>query len=239
MSCDRTIGPYPCCSVVQGDCLELMKAIPDGAVDAVITDPPYGVDLVARCTKHTKREASTIYQDDEAFIRSEIVPRVVAAIKCGKVALLTPGTRNIFAYPEPREMGCIFFPNGAGMSRWGFGTFNPVMYYGNDPYLQARLGSRPNGVSATHWLSDDSIDHPCPKPLQWMEWMVNRGSLGGQTILDPFCGSGTTLVAAKKLGRHFLGFEISPEYCEIARRRLAEIDAQPSLFESKPEQLSL
>ena len=57
---------------------------------------------------------------------------------------------------------------------------------------------------------------------------------------SPLCGSGTTLVAAKKLGRHFLGFEISHDYCEIARKRMAEIDAQPSLFEKpKAEQLTL
>ena len=72
-----------------------------------------------------------------------------------------------------------------------------------------------------------------------MRWLVSLASLEADTILDPFCGSGTTLVAAKKLGRHFLGFEISHDYCEIARKRLAEIDAQPSLFEPKPEQMEL
>jgi hypothetical protein len=55
----------------------------------------------------------------------------------------------------------------------------------------------------------------------------------------PSAGSGTTLVAAKKLGRHYLGFEISPIYVDLARKRLAAIDAQPSLFEQKPEQLGL
>ena len=59
------------------------------------------------------------------------------------------------------------------------------------------------------------------------------------TILDPFLGSGTTAVAAKKLGRHFLGFEISSEYCRIARERIALVEAQPSLFDKKPEQINL
>ncbi len=58
-------------------------------------------------------------------------------------------------------------------------------------------------------------------------------------VLDPFAGSGTSLIAAKKLGRHFLGMDISPEYCAIARDRLARIDAQPNLFEPQPEQLKL
>jgi len=58
-------------------------------------------------------------------------------------------------------------------------------------------------------------------------------------VLDPFLGSGTTAVAALKLGRHFLGFEISPEYCRIARERIARVEAQPNLFAAKPEQLTL
>ena len=59
------------------------------------------------------------------------------------------------------------------------------------------------------------------------------------SVFDPFLGSGTTAVAAKKLGRHFLGFEISPEYCKIAEERIALVEAQPNLFIPKPEQLGL
>jgi site-specific DNA-methyltransferase (adenine-specific) len=77
------------------------------------------------------------------------------------------------------------------------------------------------------------------KPTLLMCGLVSDYSREAETILDPFCGSGTTLVAAKKLGRHFLGFEISADYCAIARRRLDEVDAQPSLFAPKPEQLEL
>jgi DNA modification methylase len=70
-----------------------------------------------------------------------------------------------------------------------------------------------------------------------MEALVRFFSDG--LILDPFLGSGTTAVAAKKLGRHFLGFEISPEYCKIAEERIALVEAQPNLFEKKAEQLVL
>src|SRR5208283_2300979 len=81
--------------------------------------------------------------------------------------------------------------------------------------------------------------HNATKPLTWMIWAVQLGSCESETILDPFCGSGTTLVAAKKLGRHYLGMDISETYCRIARERLTAIDRQPSLFEQKPEQLGL
>jgi len=79
--------------------------------------------------------------------------------------------------------------------------------------------------------------HPTPRRLRHMEALVRFFSDG--LILDPFLGSRTTAVAAKKLGRHFLGFEISPEYCKIAEERIALVEAQPNLFEKKAEQLVL
>ena len=81
----------------------------------------------------------------------------------------------------------------------------------------------------------DGAEHPTQKPLDLMLWCIKQVDRAGdaETILDPFLGSGTTAVAAKKLGRHFLGFEISEEYCRIARERIALVEAQPTLFEPK------
>ena len=210
-----------------GDCRDILPTL--GKVDAVITDPPYGVDLVARVTKHSNRVASVQYTDDAEYVRSEIVPRLVMALDAAPCAAVTPGIRNLFAYPEPAEIGCVYFPTGAGRSRWGFGCFNPILYYGKDPYLARGLGSRPNGTSATHWLADD-IDHPCPKPLRWMKWMVERTSLDGATILDPFMGSGTTGMACMNLGRKFIGIEIEPKYFDIACRRIEDAQRQGDMF---------
>jgi DNA modification methylase len=205
-----------------GDCRDWLSSVPSCLrLNAMVTDPPYGVELQARVTKHTMRQSSVNYQDDQMHIREEIVSRLKLFLDRVDCALVTPGTRNIWAYPEPAELGCVFFPTGAGMSKWGFGTFNPILFYGKDPYLAAGLGSRPNGVSATHWSSDD-VDHPCPKPLAWMKWMVARATLPEHSLIDPFCGSGTTLQAAKDLGRKAIGIEIEERYCEIAAKRLSQ-----------------
>jgi DNA modification methylase len=80
-------------------------------------------------------------------------------------------------------------------------------------------------------------DHPTQKPLKLMLEIL--ADYPGDTVFDSYCGSGTTICAAKKLGRHFLGFEISEEYCKIARERIARIEAQPGLFEKQPEQLKM
>ena len=116
------------------------------------------------------------------------------------------------------------------MSRWGFGTFHPILFYGRDPYLAAGLGSRPNGVAATHWNSEE-VDHPCPKPVDWMLWMVARGTLPGHVVCDPFMGSGTTGVACMKLGRRFIGIEIHRPYFDIAVKRISEAIDQFALFD--------
>jgi len=98
---------------------------------------------------------------------------------------------------------------------------HPILYYGKDPFLQDGKGGRPNSLRDEQ-PNREVIDHPCPKPIKWMRWAVSRASREGETILDPFMGSGTTLRAAKDLGRKAIGIELSERYCEIAVRRLQQ-----------------
>jgi DNA modification methylase len=110
------------------------------------------------------------------------------------------------------------------------------------PYNQlgSRIPKNPTGLGTVwHIPREQDKEHPVAFPDELPHRCISAATYESDMILEPFAGSGTTLVAAKKLGRHFLGFEISPEYCEIARDRLARTDAQPSLFHPKPEQLSL
>ena len=211
-----------------GDCREILPTL--GRVDAVVADPPYGVELTERVTKHTKRAATKTYQDDGEFIRNEIIPRIKLAIALAPVSAVTSGIRWLHEYPPATDIGTVFFANGAGRSPFGFNCNNPILYYGKCPYLAKGKGSRPNSVSATHWFSED-VDHPCPKPVKMMEWLIARVSdEREQTILDPFMGSGTTGVAAVKLGRRFIGIEIEPKYFDIACRRIEEATRQRDLF---------
>lgn len=236
MPCGRKIGPYDCCSVVQGDCLELMKALPDGCVDAVITDPPYGVMLGERSNNQRfyrkKYDGFRDTKDFVTWVTFEVFPEL--RFKSKRV-IITPGTSNLFAYPPADHVGCFYYPAASGCNKWGFSCWQPILFYGSDPY--AGKGSRPDSMQSTEASEDNG--HPCPKPIgQWL-WLMERSTMPDELVLDPFIGSGTTAIAAKKLGRHFLGFEISEEYCKIARERIARIEAQPTLFEPKAEQIKL
>jgi len=98
------------------------------------------------------------------------------------------------------------------------------LFYGSPP-LAGR--HRPTVINST--ATAESCGHPCPKPLAWMLWVVEIASLVGETILDPFMGSGTTGVACVQLERKFIGIEIEPKYFDIACRRISNELKQPRL----------
>lgn len=229
------------CTLYLGDCKDILPTLPK--VDAVVTDPPYGVQYHGSTTKHSQAHGETYTQFDDTRenVRKQIVPLINIAIANARCTVFTPGLACMFEYPEPRAVGWIYYPSGANTGPWGFVCGQPIYYYGSDPYLAKALGSRPNSFETTE--AAEKNGHPCPKPIGQMKWIVNRASLAGQTILDPFMGSGTTGVACVKLGRKFIGIEIDPTYFEIACKRIRDAYAQPDLFveQAKPkaEQLSL
>lgn len=221
-----------------GDCREILPTL--GKVDAVVTDPPYGVGFTGKVTKHTDNSGGEAYTDTEENFRGVILPAIVSAIGGADRAAIFTGTRRLNEYPPPRDIGGITCPNGGGRSSWGFGCYHPVAFYGSSPYIALGLGSRPTatvmyhpGMHVTGEKSNNS--HPCPKPIAFMEWAVSVATLPEHTILDPFMGSGTTGVAAVKLGRKFIGIEIEERYFSIARKRIDAALREPDLFIKTPE----
>ena len=211
------------CRLILGDCLEILPLL--GKVDAVVTDPPYGVKLGEDGPTAIGKTAYNGFADTPEYVRDVCVKAIQFAIERFGRAVLTPGNRNCFSYPQPDEIGTIYNPAGAGFSRWGFTTSQPVLYYGKDPHLPKR---KPQAIYSTELTEKNG--HPCPKPINLMKWLVDRGSLLGETVLDPFMGSGTTGVACVKLGRKFIGIEIDEGYFNIACDRIRKAYAQPDMF---------
>ena len=218
-----------------------------GTVDVVVTDPPYGVDFDGKAG-HYRNEPSAKRTDTYATYRDTpenfdeiVIPALKQALAIATCGLVFMASRNVQRLPLG-ELGGIYLPNGCGRSTWGFQNFMHAVFYGPDPYLTAGKGSRPNGKYGLYGNDSNQIDHPCPKPLAAMLWAVNRASMIGVTVLDPFMGSGTTGVACVKLGRRFIGIEIDPTYFDIACRRIEAATKQPDLFIEQPkkaEQLNL
>lgn len=228
------------CTLYLGDCRDILPTL--GKVDAVVTDPPYGVSYQGSATKHTLKdgEGYASFDDTPEEILTVCVPAVRAAMDLARSGVMTPGNACSHLYDPPRAQGAIFYPSGANAGPWGFVCSQPLFYYGKDPFLAFGMGSRPNGFSTTE--SAEKNGHPCPKPIGQTRWLVCRVSFPNETVLDPFMGSGTTGVACANLGRSFIGIEREPTYFDIACRRIEEAYKQPRLFDDpapKPVQASM
>jgi len=196
----------------------------------MLTDPPYGVkaELNSKTAKRSawsisgerKKNAYGQCEDSPDYVRSIVIPIINVALNHIKRAIITPGNRCLTLYPMPDSFGVFYQPASSGLQRWGRCDAQPILYYGAYPYESRKIP----GQSCSYVLTEspESNGHPCPKPIDaWMKLMV-AGSLPGETVVDPFMGSGTTLRAAKDLGRKAIGIDIDESYCEIAAKRLAQ-----------------
>jgi site-specific DNA-methyltransferase (adenine-specific) len=211
-------------TLYNGDCREVIPTLT--GVDAVVTDPPYGVGLGSDPTHIIGNRPYESFDDTPENIAHSVVPAVNAARAIASRCVVTPGTRCAWLYDAPDELGAVFFPAGAGFSRWSFTCSQPILFYGKDPFMP--MNKKPNSVRCTE--TSEKNGHPCPKPIGLMKWLVNRATLDGETILDPFMGSGTTGVAAVQMGRSFIGIEREPKYFDIACRRIEDSQRQGDFF---------
>ena len=203
-----------------GDCREILPTL--GKVDAVVTDPPYGIEL-------KDQKASTGAHGGRREI--EIAPW----------ERMKP-TGNVFDYIRHMAPYSII---------WG-GNYFADCLPPTSKWLVWDKGQRINQSDGElAWtsvngamriftlnrasLALDGAEHTTQKPVALMEWTIKELPNGCSIICDPFMGSGTTGVAAVKLGRKFIGIEIEPKYFDIACRRISEALKQPDLFIERPK----
>lgn len=214
-----------------GDCRDVLPSL--GGIDRVITDAPYGVagGWGSGLRKSTSRTAKSDYQaafdDTPEYIKTAVAPAIATCISLAKSVAVTTGVKNAWLYPPPRHIGTFQYAGSTVMSAWGPMLWQPILFYGDDPH-QGRL--RPDSRRNCNDVDRDT-DHPCPKPLKQWQWLVERASLNGDTVLDPFMGSGTTGVACHLLGdRDFIGIELDPKHFDIACKRIEDAQRQADLF---------
>lgn len=215
-----------------GDCMDVLPTL--GKVDAVITDPPYGVDLGSTKggggSHGLALEAYASYSDTYENYVSQIVPALITSVAKATRAAIFIGP-HIHELPKFDALGGVYCSAATGRHQWGFKNFLPVLFYGAYPDLQN--GARYPTVIASNETAEKN-GHPVPKPIGWMQWLVNLTTRPNETALDPFMGSGTTGVAAIQLGRKFIGIEREPKYFDIACKRIEQAVAQGQLFAPEP-----
>ena len=211
-----------------GDCLAVLPTL--GTVDAVVTDPPYGVGLGGTTgtggAHGLLRESYSSYDDTYENFITTVLPGLNMAINIATRAAVFTGP-HIHEQKKPDALGGVYSAAASGRHCWGYKNFLPVLLYGTAPDLHK--GAKIPSAIASNAIAEPS-GHPCPKPLAWMLWLVRLASRTAQIVCDPFAGSGTTGVACIRTGRRFIGIEIDEQYCAIAVRRLETELSQPQLF---------
>lgn len=228
------------CTLYLGDCLEIMTTLKP--VDAVVTDPPYGVMLgeVKNGQAITRGQQPYLsFSDTPKYIEDVCVKVIKAAIQWADRVVLTPGNRCMFLYPQPDDFGVWYNPAGASFGKWGYLLAQPILYYGKDPRRgKCAFASSIWGLNSGDVGIIKNKKHPCPKPLAFTKWLVHKSTTDGETICDPFMGSGTTGIACVEMGRPFIGIEIEEKYFDLSCERIEKAQRQPDMFlKTKIEQL--
>lgn len=195
------------CELYLADCATVLPTLT--GVDCVITDPPYGL-------QDRNMRNSSAYMDMSWDVRvdDETIAKV---IKAADKAIIFGG--NYYSLPPCR--GFIVWDKGESM--YGRGWAECEMAWTNFDVVARIYKLHPN--------NPDGKVHPAQKPLELMEWIVQNYTAAADTILDPFCGSGTTGVAAMKLGRRFIGIEKDERYYRISEKRIRDAESQPALLQ--------
>lgn len=195
-------------TIYNGDCREILPTLTE-PIDCIISDPPYGVSFDTDYTRFTtgfkvdRKAHKPVHDDDKPFDPSPWLA-FKTVILWGANCFPEGLTRGTFLVWDKR------FGNGAAFLADAEVAW---MNKGHGVYLLS--------VTQQGCIRPEPIDHPTQKPVKVMEWCIVKAG-DTKTILDPFMGSGTTLVAAKNLNRRAIGIEIEERYCEIAAKRLSQ-----------------
>ena len=198
------------------DCLEVMRGMPDRSVDAVVTDPPYGLDVA----------------EWDVAIPYELLGEMLR-VSAGPVVWFGAASKmpEQCARFDPRPDRTLIWAPSFTLSH----TRANGIYYRWHPIYVWRLPARVVGpkwdVLTVPTECGNWWKHKCTKPVNLMTALLDI-TPEGATVLDPFMGSGTTGVACVQTGRNFIGIEIDPTYYAIAEKRIAEARMQPSLLEA-------
>ncbi len=233
---------------MQGDCLELMKDIPDGSVDCAVIDPPYKI-VAGGCRKvalgdecagiMNKRRESNKRTDWVEEVRTgkmfkhnnikfeQWLPELYRVMADKSHTYLMINSRNLSELQNKAEQAGFKFQN---LLIWDKGNVTPNRYYmqGYECVLMLRKGGAKNIVNkgTSNILRVPNIignkKHPSEKPTALLEIMINNSTQEHETVLDMFMGSGSCAVAAINTNRKFIGIELDPDYFKIAEQRISQ-----------------
>ena len=203
-------------TILNADCIKALPMLPNNTVNFILTDPPY-------ITRYRSRDGRRIANDDNA--------RWLKPAFAQMFRVLTQDSFCVSFYGWPQADRFMEAYRAAGFRVVGHLMF-PKRYASSTRFVQyrhesAHLLAKGNPKApekpipdVIEWQYTGNRLHPTQKPIAALMPLIESFSRPGDTVLDPFTGSGSTLLAAKKLGRFYIGMELDPTYHAIAKKRL-------------------
>ena len=203
-------------TVLRGDCISVMRQFRSASIDFVLTDPPYLVN-------YASKDGRTVPNDDNDVWIKPAFAEIYRVLRWNRFCVSFYAWNHVDKFFAAwREAGfhiaghLSFIKKYASRRRY-------LAYAHENAYLLAKgrpsLPAQPI-ADVIEWQYSGNKLHPTQKPVSALRPLIQSFSQPGELVLDPFCGSGSTLLAAKVEGRAFAGIELDPSYFEIARRRL-------------------
>jgi DNA modification methylase len=206
--------------IINADCMDILKQLPDKCIDLVLTDPPYNVGI-----NYNSYDDNKPYEEYKIWC-SQWLKECKRVSKC---VLFTCGIVNLSMWYEieaPYWLYIWYKNNQNSPSKiGGFNIFEPFLIYGKP---QKRVGQ--DGFSMPIAMQKNYEKHPVPKLLKAWEYVINKFTNENDLILDCFSGSGTTAVACHNLNRRFICIEKDEDYYKASVERLLNAQAQQKLF---------
>jgi len=228
--------------LMQGDCLERMKEISSGSVDMILTDPPYELSKSKGGGMMGKGGRKFMEQVSGAGMVDGINTSLFLDL-CLKLFESKNNFCGVFTCSNKQLIQYISWAECQGL-QYGVGVWNKTnpaplcnfKYLGDVEYWVYIKGNKSKILgsyqtksmvytSKVNKIDKDKYNHPTCKPVELMEKFVVNHTKDGDTVLDPFMGSGSAGVAAKNLNRKFIGIEMDDNYFEIAKKRIEETKA--------------
>ena len=211
-----------------GDCLELMKGIPDKSIDLIVTDPPYGINYQSNL--RVKSDKFDVLKNDDNDLRFLAYQELERVLKPDCVCIVFASWKNY--NKDFSELDKLFDIKNV-IVWWkhggGIGDLKHTLITDYELAIVCHKGrckirgKRDGSVWECNKVAPSKMVHPTQKPLEIIQRLIDKFSDKNDIVLDPFLGSGTTAVACLNTDRHYIGFELDPQYYDIACKRLGDV----------------
>ena len=228
--------------IILGDCLEVMKDIPNDSIDLIVTDPPFGISYYSNRSKFKSRREETKIMGDE-FVNKKWFTEMFRTLKDGRAIYCFCNWKSFSTFES--YIKCANFNiktpliwdkknKGSGdlCGDWGDQTEIIIFAVKGRHILQ---GNRNGNILPISRISTVKKLHPNEKPIELLSQLINKSSYEEQIVFDPFCGSGSTLQAAVSLDRNFIGIELDNKHYQTACTRIGQIQEISEIKQPEPE----